>query len=65
MKTTLNFEWDYEDYLAITEREDTKDNQARWLEVTALINNKHYESVDNEIRETIVWVDKEIKENEK
>ncbi len=62
MKTTLNFEWDYEDYLAVTEREDSLDMQERWLNIIELINNKHYESVDNEIRETIVWVDKEIME---
>lgn len=54
--------WVYDDYRAITGRDDTKQTQERWLEIIALINDKYYESIDNEIRETIVWVDSEILE---
>jgi len=52
--------WEYDDFRAVTGRDDTKQTQERWLEVIALINDKYYESIDNEIRETIVWIDSEI-----
>ena len=44
----LHFTWDYDDYLAVTEREDNDDTAERWVKVVALIDNKHYESVDDE-----------------
>ena len=56
----LHFTWDYDDYLAVTEREDNDDTAERWVKVVALIDNKHYESVDDEIRDTIHYVDERI-----
>lgn len=57
--------WEYDDYRAITGRDDTTTTQTRWSEIIALINNKYYESIDNEIKETITWIDKEILKEEK
>jgi hypothetical protein len=57
--------WEYDDYRAITSRDDTAKTRTRWLEIIALINDKHYESIDNEIRETITWIDSEILKEEK
>jgi hypothetical protein len=57
--------WEYDDYRAITGRDDTAKTRTRWLEIIALINDKHYESIDNEIRETITWIDSEILKEEK
>ena len=57
---TLNFEWCYEDYLAVTNREDNKQSANRWAEVVELIENKYYESVNEEIRSAINFVDSEI-----
>jgi hypothetical protein len=56
--------WDYDDYLTITGRDDNSKTKARWLEVIALINSKHYDGINNEVRETIDYVDMEVlKEN--
>ena len=60
MSVELNFTWTYDDYLAVTEREDNDDTAERWTEVVDLIDNKHYESVDDEIRVTIHYVDERI-----
>ena len=60
MNVELNFTWTYDDYLAVTEREDNDDTAERWTEVVDLIDNKHYESVDDEIRDTIQYVDERI-----
>ena len=57
---TLKFEWNYEDYLAVTNREDNEQSANRWAEVVELIDNKYYESVDEEIRSTINFVDSEL-----
>ena len=59
----LHFTWTYEDYLAVTERENSDDTEERWVKVVALIDNKHYESVDDEIRDTIQFVDSRLKED--
>ena len=56
----LHFTWDYDDYLAVTKREDNDDTAERWEKVVDLIDNKHYESVDAEIRSTIQYVDERI-----
>ena len=63
MSVELNFTWTYDDYLAVTEREDNDDTAERWTEVVDLIDNKHYESVDDEIRDTIHFVDSRLKED--
>jgi hypothetical protein len=60
MSRTLYFTWTYEDYLAVTERENNDDTAERWTEVVDLIDNKHYESVDADIRDTIQYVDERI-----
>ncbi len=60
----LNFTWTYEDYLAVTERVNSDDTEERWSKVVDLIDNKHYESVDADIRDTIQYVDKEILKEE-
>ena len=60
MSVELNFTWTYDDYLAVTGREDNDDTAERWTEVVDLIDNKHYESVDAEIRDTIQYVDERI-----
>jgi hypothetical protein len=65
MSRTLYFTWTYEDYLAVTERENNDDTAERWTEVVDLIDNKHYESVDDEIRNTIQYVDERILKEEK
>jgi len=65
MSVELNFTWTYDDYLAVTGREDNDDTAERWTEVVDLIDNKHYESVDDDIRDTIQFVDKEILKEEK
>ena len=57
--------WEYDDYRAISGRDDTAKTRTRWLEIIALINDKYYESIDNEIRETITWIDSEILKEEK
>jgi hypothetical protein len=62
MSVELKFNWTYEDYLAVTEHEDNDDTAERWTEVVDLIDNKHYESVDEEIRDTIQYVDARILE---
>jgi len=54
--------WDYDDYLEVSGRKDNDKTKTRWLEVIALINSKYYESIDNEIRETVNWIDNEILE---
>ena len=61
MNGELNFTWTYEDYLAVTERENSDDSEERWSKVVDLIDNKHYESVDDEIRNTIQYVDESLK----
>ena len=43
--------------------EDNDDTAERWVKVVALIDNKHYESVDDEIRDTIQFVDSRLKED--
>ena len=63
MNEELNFTWTYEDYLAVTERENSDDTEERWSKVVDLIDNKHYESVDDEIRDTIHFVDSRLKED--
>ena len=63
MSVELNFTWTYDDYLAVTGREDNDDTAERWTEVVDLIDNKHYESVDAEIRSTIDFVDSILKED--
>ncbi len=63
MSVELNFTWTYDDYLAVTGREDNDDTAERWTEVVDLIDNKHYESVDDEIRSTIDFVDSRLKED--
>ena len=60
----LKFEWSYEDYLAVTNREDNEQSANRWAEVINKIDNKHYESVDEEIRFTIKYVDEELLDEE-
>jgi hypothetical protein len=60
MSVELNFTWTYYDYLAVTERENNDDTEERWSKVVDLIDNKHYESVDAEIRDTIQYVDERI-----
>ena len=65
MRKLIVSNWAYEDYLAITDRKDSPTTQKRWLDVIALINTKHYESIDNEIRETVQWVDDLITKEEK
>lgn len=62
MSVELHFTWTYDDYLAVTEREDNDDTAERWTEVVDLIDNKHYEQVNGEIRDTIAHVDNLIKE---
>ena len=63
MNGELNFTWTYYDYLAVTERENSDDTEERWSKVVDLIDNKHYESVDAEIRSTIDLVDSILKED--
>lgn len=63
MSRELNFTWTYEDYLEVTERENSGDTEERWSQVVDLIDNKHYESVDDEIRSTIDFVDSILKED--
>jgi hypothetical protein len=65
MSGELTFTWTYEDYLAVTKREDNEATAERWVKVVDLIDNKHYESVNDEIRGTIDFVDKEILKEEK
>lgn len=65
MSVELNFTWNYDDYLSVTGREDNDDTAERWTEVVDLIDNKHYESVDDEIRDTIQYVDERILKEEK
>ena len=65
MRKLIVSNWKYEDYLAITDRKDSPTTQKRGLAVIALINTKHYESIDNEIRETVQWVDGLITKEEK
>ena len=65
MSVELNFTWTYYDYLAVTERENNDDTEERWSKVVDLIDNKHYESVDDEIRSTIDFVDSQILKEEK
>jgi len=60
----LKFEWSYEDYLAVTNREDNEQSANRWAEVIDSIDNKHYQDADNEIRDTIHFVDRYILEEE-
>ena len=55
---TLKFEWNYEDYLAVTNREDNKQSVNRWAEVVELINGDY--TVDEKIRSAINFVDSEI-----
>jgi hypothetical protein len=62
MSVELKFTWTYEDYLAVTEHEDNDATAERWTEVVDLIDNKHYESVDADIRDTIQYVDARILE---
>ena len=52
----LKFEWIYDDYLAVTNQEDCLEAEALWEDVVNAIDNKHYESIDAEISETIVYV---------
>jgi len=60
----LRFTWTYNDYLVVTEREDNEDTAERWVEVVSLIDNKHYDGVHSEIVNTIMFIDKEILEEE-
>ncbi len=60
----LRFDWNYDDYLAVTEREDNEQSSDRWAEVVDLIDNKHYESVNDAINATIRFVDEcKLEEN--
>ena len=62
MSVELKFTWTYEDYLAVTEREDNADTHERWTEVVALIDNKHYDGIHSEMVNTIKFVDERILE---
>jgi len=61
MTEELQFTWNYDDYRAITGREDNEDTVERWSEVVDIIDGAG-DNVDEEISATIMSVDKKIKE---
>ena len=64
MSVKLQFNWNYDDYLSVTGRDDDEWTYRRWVKVVSLIDNKHYKQVEDEIRSTIDFVDTEILEEE-
>lgn len=59
-KLELKFTWTYDDYLAVTEQWHSEATLAKWVKTVELIDNKYYEGVDSEIKETIEFINDEI-----
>jgi len=49
----VTFTCDYEGFLDATNLNDNKESQQKWLNVVALINTKHHDSILDEINEAI------------
>ena len=50
---TIAFVCDYETFLNVTARRDNAPNQKLWLEIVALVNTEHYDTIRDELCEAI------------
>lgn len=63
-KLKLKFTWTYDDYLAVTEQWHSEDTLAKWVKTVELIDNKYYDDVNSEIRETIEYINNQVLKEE-
>jgi len=55
---SLKITYYYRDYLDMTGKRDNKDSLEQWFHIISLINTKHYDSINDEVESTVLWLEK-------
>jgi hypothetical protein len=50
---TIAFVCDYDTFLDVSGRRNSAENQKLWLEVVAIVNTEHYDTIRDELCEAI------------
>ncbi len=59
---SLIIEWCYDDYITITDREDSSDTMERWLKIIELFHGTDNSWLNGEMADNIETLDNELEE---